>query len=109
MTRYLLSLVAFFTPLVSWANRLDNPLGFRTIEEFLIGILNVIVTIAFPVIVLFIVFIGFKFIAAQGNAEKLKEVRQYFFWAIVGALIILGAQALSLAIQGTVSQLSQGI
>jgi len=84
---------------------LCNPLGFSTLYEFLIAILNVVIYIAFPAIVLFLVWIGFKFVTAQGNAEELKKVRGYFLWAIVGALLVLGARVLATAIQATVEQL----
>lgn len=107
--KYFLSFLALSLPLVSFAETLDNPLVFTSLTSFLEGVLSVVIMIAFPIIVLFIVFIGFKFIAAQGNPEELKKVRAYLFWAIVGALIILGAQALLMAIGGTVDQLSQGI
>lgn len=109
LTRSIFSLTVLLFPLVSWANTLTNPLRVASIEQFLVALLDIVVLIAFPIIVLFLVFIGFRFIAAQGNPDELKKVREYFFWAIVGALIILGAQALSIALQGTVQQLSQGI
>lgn len=109
----LLSLVILSIPLTALGacsgNQLCNPLGYSTITEFLDRILRLVVQIGFPVIVLYIVFIGFKFITAQGKAEKLNEVRSLFFWAIVGSLVVLGAQALSLAIQATVNDLQRGI
>lgn len=84
---------------------LCNPLKEDSLEELLRLVLQAVVAIAFPFLVLFLVFIGFKFVAASGNPEELKKVRNMFFWALVGALIVLGAQALSLAIEGTVEQL----
>lgn len=84
---------------------LCNPLGYESLTTFLANLLKIVSQIGFPVIVLFIVYIGFLFISAQGNPEKLKTARNYFFWAVVGALIVLGASALSLAIQATVGQL----
>lgn len=90
---------------------LQNPIRFGTIYEFLNGLLELIIAIGFPIVVLFIVFIGFRFVqlSAQGNAEELAKVRGLFMWAIVGALILLGAQALSFAIEATVMDLSSGL
>ena len=88
---------------------LCNPLGYDDLTTFLRKLLEIVAQIGFPIIVLYIVYIGFLFISAEGNPEKLAKVRSYFFWAIVGALIVLGAEALSLAIQATVDNLSQGI
>lgn len=88
---------------------LCNPLGYTSLVEFLSRVLKLIAQIGFPVIVLFIVFIGFKFITANGKPEEISKVQSLFFWAIVGSLIVLGAQALSLAIQATVNDLQQGL
>ena len=90
-------------------NGLCNPLGYDSLTTFLQKLLQLVAQIGFPVIVLFVVIIGFRYIAAEGNPEKLKKLHSYFFWTIVGALIVLGAEALSLAIQATVNQLSTGV
>lgn len=112
MQRYvaygLSSLIALI-PLSAAATSLVNPLGYTDLTQLLSEVLQAVTLIAMPFLVLFIVFIGFKFIAAQGNADELKKVRQMFFWAIVGALLVLGAQALSLAIGETVENLEEGV
>jgi Type IV secretion system pilin len=84
---------------------LANPICTTSISQFLANMLKLVAQIAFPIIVLFMVYVGFLFISSQGNPEKLKEARNYFFWAVVGALLVLGAEALSLAIKATVDQL----
>ncbi len=89
----------------SGGNGLSNPLCTTNLSVFLANILKLVAQIAFPIIVLFLVYVGFLFVSSQGNPEKIKEAREYFFWAIVGALLVLGAQALSLAIKATVDQL----
>ncbi len=107
-----LSFVVLSVPAFALAQsgRLDNPLGgVNSLTSFLAAVLNAIVVIVFPIIVLFMVFIGFKFIAAQGNAEEIKKVRSLFFWAVVGALLVLGAKVLSLAICETVKGLGSNI
>ncbi len=88
---------------------LNDPLGCQTLTQFLSNLLQIVAQIGFPVIVLFMVYIGFLYISAEGNPEKIKKVHSYFFWALVGALLILGAQALSIAIQATVVQLQAGV
>ena len=84
---------------------LANPICTNDLSTFLAKLLDLIALIAFPIIVLFLVYIGFLFVTSQGNPEKLKEAREYFLWALVGALLVLGAKALSLAVKGTVDQL----
>lgn len=101
----ILALVALTTPLVVLSASLENPLTTNDLSTFLSNILKLVAQIAFPIVVLFLVYVGFLFISSQGNPEKIKEARNYFFWALVGALLVLGAYALSLAIKATVAQL----
>lgn len=98
----LLTVIA--TPFIV-AAQLQNPLGNTTITQFFNNLLDVVIMIAFPIAVLFMVYAGFLFVTAQGNQEKLSLAKKIFFWTAVGALIILGAKVLLEAIQGTVSQL----
>jgi len=91
-------------PVIAFA-ALTNPIKTTDLYQFLQTLLKLVAQIAFPIIVLWMVYIGFLFIAAQGKPDKIKEARNYFFWAVVGALLVLGAYALSLAIQATVDQL----
>jgi len=86
-----------------------NPLGYCSLTEFLNRILQLVVYIMFPIITLFIVYVGFLFVSSSGDPKKLQKAREYFFYAIIGALIVLGAQALSMAIQATVEDLQRGI
>ncbi len=106
---YTLSFLVLSVPLFAFADGLTNPLGYNSLTEFLRRMLQLVAEIGFPVIVLFIVFIGFKFITAEGKPEEIAKVRSLFFWAIVGSLIVLGAEALSLAIQATVGDLQKGL
>ena len=86
---------------------LENPLKseFSSIPAFIAGALKVVVMLALPVIVLFFVIAGFKFISAQGNPSALSEARKNFMWVVVGALLIMGAWVLATLLAGTVSQL----
>ena len=105
MRRTLTFLTILLVPSVVFAAQLYNPIGTTDLSTFLANLLKLVAQIAFPIIVLFLVYVGFLFVSSQGNPEKLKEAKTYFFWAIVGALIVLGAEALSLAIRATVNQL----
>lgn len=84
---------------------LQNPLKFQNIEDFVAGTLRAIVMIAIPLITIFIVYAGFKFISARGNVSKLGEAKENFQWVILGAILILSAWVLATLIGGTVRQL----
>ncbi|MFA6503071.1 MAG: hypothetical protein WCT45_02345 [Candidatus Paceibacterota bacterium] len=85
---------------------LMNPLKAGTdLESFLNEILSFIIRIGTIAIILMIVYVGYKFVVAQGAPGKLEEARGMLLWTIIGALVLLGAQAISLSIQATVKAL----
>lgn len=84
---------------------LQNPLsgsGITSVEGLLTAILNVLLVIAVPLIVFFIIFAGFNYVTAQGNPEKVKAATRSLTYAIIGGVLILGATALSVIIGGVV-------
>lgn len=103
---FILPFLVLAVPLTVGAERLLNPLGPNTTLTILLDrVLQLAIQIGFPILVVYIIYIGFQFVQAEGNPDKLKQVRSSFLWAIVGGVILLGAQALALAIQATVEQL----
>ncbi|MCI0566386.1 TrbC/VirB2 family protein [bacterium] len=100
--------IVSFSPLLASAQQATAPLpsptpGIPTLYAFVQAILSIIVKVGIPIIVIFIVFAGFHLLTAQGNEEKLKVGKRSIVWAVIGAAVILGAWALSVAIQGTVN------
>ena len=84
---------------------IKNPIGPDTLIEFVEAILGIIIQIGIPVLVVMIVYVGFKFVMAQGNDGKLTEAKTAFFWTIIGAAIVLGAFVISTVIQTTINNL----
>jgi MFS-type transporter involved in bile tolerance (Atg22 family) len=85
---------------------LCNPTSFTTLDQFLAAVLHAVVLIAFPIIVLFLIYIGWLFVFHGNEPAELKKTKEYFVYAILGALIVLGAEALSRAIAATVTAIS---
>jgi hypothetical protein len=85
---------------------LTNPLKDSDLTSLLNDLLNFAITIGGIAIVLMLVFVGFKFVAAQGNSSELEAARKMLFWTVVGALILLGAKAIEAGIQATVQSIS---
>lgn len=86
--------------------KFENPLSsIETLPQFLAALVEIVVQIAIPVIVIAIVYTGFLFVSARGNEEQLQKARTAFLYVIIGAAIILGAQVLAEAIQGTIGAL----
>lgn len=88
---------------------LINPLGTgATLESFLNSILALVIRIGTIVVIIMLVYVGYLFVIAQGNESKLTEARRALLWTIIGALILLGAQAIALGIKATVEAISVG-
>lgn len=84
---------------------LQNPLKDQTLPQLLNDILGAVVQIGAILLAVMLVWVGFMFVSARGNEEKIREARGALLWTIIGGLILLGAQAISLVIQNTVSAL----
>src|SRR3989344_5479156 len=86
-------------------SKLTNPLKYGNLVAFLKAVVDLVVTIAFPFLILFLMYAGFLFVSARGNQETLDKAKRVFLWTVIGSLLILGAWTLVNAIQGTVQQL----
>lgn len=94
------------TPGDSPGGVITNPLSnINSVNELILKILEVVVKIGLPVIALSIIYVGFLFIKARGNDGELKTAKTAFLWVIIGAAIVLGAQVIAIAIQGTINSL----
>lgn len=88
---------------------LVNPLGSGVgLMELLNKILDFVIKIGTIVVIFMIVYVGYLFVAAQGEPGKITEARKALLWTVVGALILLGAKAIAIGIQATVQALSVG-
>ena len=103
---FTLTSAVLFAPMLVSA-QFNNPLkdGLGTISSFTAAFLKAVVFILFPIAVIFVVYSGFLFVAAQGNSEGLEKAKKNFFWTIVGVGLLLGASALALIVKGTIDQL----
>lgn len=86
---------------------LVNPLnGVDSLPEFLRAILGGVVEIGTIILIMMLVYVGFLFVAARGNAESLTKAKSALLWTVIGGLILLGATAIQLVIEDTVKSLS---
>lgn len=86
---------------------LVNPLnGINSLPDFLTAILNGVIQIGTIVLIMMLVYVGFLFVAARGNAEKLQGAKSALVWTVIGGLVLLGATTIQLVIQGTVDSIT---
>lgn len=84
---------------------LVNPLKVDSVPEFLHLLLKAAVNLGSIILILMLVYVGFLFVVAQGNDEKLSQAKSALMWTVIGGLVLLGAEAISLVIQATVESL----
>ena len=94
---------------------LVNPIGNSTcsnngtcLESFINSILQFVVYLGAIVVVFMLVYVGFLFVVARGDPTKITDARRALLYTVIGALILLGAQAISYGIQATVQAISSG-
>ena len=94
-----------FTIPIKIINPLNSSVG-GTLLELLSTILEkIIMPIAAIFVVVWIIYAGFSYVTANGNPQKIKAAHQRFIWALVGAVILLGAAGISKVVENTVSGL----
>src|SRR3989344_2941702 len=74
------------------SSRITNPIQSNTFGELM-------AKIGLPLVAVFMIYAGFLFVSARGNEEQLTKAKTTFFWTIIGALLVVGAFAISLAIK----------
>src|SRR3989344_3321278 len=83
----------------------DNPIEAKSFVALLTTVLHALVQIGIPVLVIFIVIAGFKFVTAQGSEKGITEAKDAFKWAVIGGAVLLGAQIIADVIANTVGKL----
>src|SRR3989344_7049485 len=86
---------------------LDNPLGdkINDLPSFIYTILEVVFQIGAILSVLAIIYVGFLFVSARGDPEKLVTARKAFLYTIIGIAVLLGATLIASVIDSTVTDL----
>ena len=85
---------------------LQNPLASDSLEDFLLDIIQILIVFAIPLIILMIIYAGFLYVLARGSEEQVTKATRAFTYAIVGGLLILGAELILQVVKGTVDQLA---
>jgi len=92
------------------ADGFTNPIGAGgNIGDLISAILDIVVQVGVVVVVLALIYSGFLFIVARGNEEKINKAKMTFMWTVIGAVILLGAQALSDVVCNTAKEFDGSI
>ena len=79
---------------------IENPIKAKSFPQLIDNIALAVQKIAFPLAIVAIIFVGFKFVisSAKGDEKGLGEAKKMFFWVVIGTAVIVGASALAEAI-----------
>lgn len=81
---------------------IDNPLGSSDINVLLTNVMNIVAVVGGIVLVIFIIYSGYKFVTAQGKPEKISEAKDMFWATIIGGAILLGADVIANVVVNTI-------
>lgn len=80
------------------AFELKNPIGADSFPQVVERFAALLATIGLPIASIFLIYSGYLFVSARGNATQLEEAKKNFWWTIVGTLLLIGAVAIAEAI-----------
>lgn len=103
---FLLILVPLFTSADQTAcnpsTELCNPTKFESIPALFEAVLKIAAEIGSVIIILALIYSGFLFVMARGNEEELTKAKRAITYTVIGAVLVLGAWAFSVAISNTI-------
>lgn len=80
---------------------LGNPLNADSIEELLLGLVDIAIYIGTIIAILMIIYTGFMYIMARGNPTKIADVHRLFMYVVIGIAILLGSKVIVEIIKNT--------
>ncbi len=92
-------------PTQTFTVRFVNPLNKDKISDLIKAAIDIVLQLAVPVVVIFFMWAGFQYIAAQGNSTKLAKAHSTFFYTVIGTAILFGAWALAQIVAETIKSI----
>lgn len=93
---------------VTASGGISNPLkGVDSLAGFFYLLANFIYSLSYAVIAFFLILSGFKFVKAQGNPEELANAKKTFYYTIIGAVLLIGAQVIAEIVRDVINQFAK--
>lgn len=85
---------------------ITNPLTIgNDIPSIIVAVMRgIVMPLASVLVVLAILYSGFKFVIAQGNPTEIQKARDGLVWVLIGSVILLGAYGIAEVLKATVNQ-----
>jgi hypothetical protein len=87
--------------LFATSGTLSNPLELDSVQALIYAIVDIFRIITTPIVVVFVIYSGFLFVTARGNAETLDRAKRMLLYAIIGGVVIAGSLAIGVIVENT--------
>lgn len=91
------------TPCSANSATICNPLHATSVTTVLTDVVNIAIPIGAVIAVIMFVYVGFKFIFAQGKPEKITDAWKWFAYVAIGTAILLGAKVIITIMESTLT------
>ena len=82
---------------------LPNPLCVSSVSDILYLAVDIATYIGVVLAVIFVIYAGFKYIAARGNPTKITEAHHFLLAVVIGIAILIAASAIVNVIKNTLT------
>jgi hypothetical protein len=102
----ILSIALLPTIIFAQSIGIPNPLKLNSISDVVLSVVKIVRVIALPFVVIMILYSGFLFIWARGNAEGITTAKKTLVYVLIGAFIILASEMIGYLLRDTVNGLT---
>lgn len=82
---------------------LSNPLKVDSVAGLVQNFVTIFSYVVIIIAVLLLVWVGLQFILARGDSGKMKELKEWLFWIVIGVAIVIGARIIVEVVINTLS------
>lgn len=83
------------------AQKLQNPLKVNSIGAVIILAVDIMIYVGISFAILAIIFVGFKFVMAQGNPTEISKAKEWFLYIIIGLAVLISSKVIVEIVQNT--------
>ncbi|PCI90340.1 hypothetical protein COB18_01145 [Candidatus Kaiserbacteria bacterium] len=96
-------LILSISPLLLEAATFQNPLALKVITDMLKGLVMSVIYVGTPALVVAIMWTGFLFTSAGGNADKLTKAKSIAIKVLIGGVLLLSLWAIVELVSSTLA------
>jgi len=92
----------------AWDSQVDADITAGGVAGLIETLLRALTVVMIPIITLMIIYSGFLYVTARGNAEQVRKATTSLTYAIIGAILIIGAIVLTEILEQSVTDIRNG-